>query len=34
VAASAVSGERADLGAVHCRFHAFFSVADRVGSRA
>jgi len=34
VPASAVSGDRAGLGAVHGRFHVFFSVGNGRGSRA
>jgi len=34
VSASAVSGKRADLGAVRRRFHVFFSVEKSRGSRA
>ncbi len=34
VTAGAVSGERADLGAVRGRFHAFFCVGNRRGFRA
>jgi len=34
VPASAVSGERADLGTVRGRLHALFSAGNRRGSRA